>query len=819
MAVLFIFGCWLTGCSGKHEKVSAPEGVVGDGELEGTIRETYSYGDNDGPGEYYVILPDQYDPGKYSYPSVYLMPYDGFHAGTYIEDGIAEYLAQIMQSEEAMDFVVILPAFLSGQDYDAMLPALVEDVETKYAVLSDARYRGILGANVGGYMAYEATLIGGSDLFYCVGAHMGAFAADTNPYRKKGSIAEAVKAFDKKPDCGYEYLSGHFFYLDAPNDDPATTAEGGSSEIGGGLQKRTNPLYQYGSSEYDKPDNTYVDFAVLDGRADRKFYLTYLSRSLGKYSECFTNGFYTAKIQPKTRTVACGEESLSGTVSVSFKEELSGFARQKEQAKITVIVADAEKKTEVASQEFVVSSKGESVSEFSILREDLGDLETAKILCRISLLGMEREVDEQTVVFLKEQVADGERSFLDLRGDWYFKAYKEYVDQSKNELDSIKGITPGVYESWNVIQPAFGWWDASFDESLQGDDNFAGFAWYVRRFELDPDFSKENLKLAVGYFDEANEVYVNGRLVGSTGMEFIKGIGVYDGSNPWDVKCVYDIDSSVLRYGKENTIAIRMCNSTGGGGWYDGPIGLYTEHSYAVMEENAGNRRFFTATYQPSVLNGVETAYRIYLPKDYMRKGDDNTYPVMFLLHGINSTGKSFEIDGIQSVLDEAIEKGQIDPMIVVMPDDPSKRSFWMGKYEKMVTKDLWQEITSGYRVSEEVSRHYVAGCSMGGAGAMHIGLKHPELFGGIISFYGAFPYTDVEKLATKMTKEQLAGYRLWMACGNEDLYDFYEAQENFSRLLTEKGVKHYHTVEDGIHGSSFYLPQFVKAVRYVQGK
>jgi hypothetical protein len=69
------------------------------------------------------------------------------------------------------------------------------------------------------------------------------------------------------------------------------------------------------------------------------------------------------------------------------------------------------------------------------------------------------------------------------------------------------------------------------------------------------------------------------------------------------------------------------------------------------------------------------------------------------------------------------------------------------------------------------------------------------------------------------MSEEQLAGYRLWMACGNEDQYDFYEAQEEFSRLLSEKGISHYHYVDDGIHGSSFYLPLFVKAVKYVQGE
>ena len=88
--------------------------------------------------------------------------------------------------------------------------------------------------------------------------------------------------------------------------------------------------------------------------------------------------------------------------------------------------------------------------------------------------------------------------------------------------------------------------------------------------------------MATGYFDEANEVYINGKLVGSTGMDYTiaDGVGVYDGSNPWDTNCVYDLDSSVLNYGGKNTIAVRMCNSSGGGGWYEGPIGIYSVAAY-----------------------------------------------------------------------------------------------------------------------------------------------------------------------------------------------------------------------------------------------
>lgn len=87
--------------------------------------------------------------------------------------------------------------------------------------------------------------------------------------------------------------------------------------------------------------------------------------------------------------------------------------------------------------------------------------------------------------------------------------------------------------------------------------------------------------MAVGCFDESNEVYINGKLIGSNGINFNdEGVGFYDGSNPWDVNNVYALDSSVLNYGGKNTIAIRTCNSSGGGGWYQGPVGIYTVAAY-----------------------------------------------------------------------------------------------------------------------------------------------------------------------------------------------------------------------------------------------
>ena len=52
--------------------------------------------------------------------------------------------------------------------------------------------------------------------------------------------------------------------------------------------------------------------------------------------------------------------------------------------------------------------------------------------------------------------------------------------------------------------------------------NYSGYAWYVRTFDLpeEKDFKTEGLVVAVGCFDESNEVYINGKLIGSNGINF-----------------------------------------------------------------------------------------------------------------------------------------------------------------------------------------------------------------------------------------------------------------------------------------------------------
>lgn len=893
---------------------------------------------------YKVYLPAGYDEDQ-NYPTVYLMPYDGYDSQKYIDDGIQDKLDEIMAGDESVSMVVVMPDFEEGDDYRMMLDSLVADVENKYSVIEDAHYRAILGVNVGGYMAYETALISESETFFAVGSHMGDFTSEKNPYLENGSVIEIVDNLDNTPKRGYEALQKHYYYLDAPNGDSFSTVAGGTSDIGAGLEKRTNPYWQYGGSTYlySTPDINMVEYDMLNGTSGTDFYLSSMERSLNRFSNRFTEKLYSSSFSCTPQAVTSSDDTITATVKFTMNDGISAYTDTMPEIKLNLNMTDPANGetlyTALAVLEGLTAGQ-EKVQTFTLNRSDMADGLNTTVSVSADILGMDRELASLSLVSVQDTGSADDEQQIDLMGNWYFNAYKTYKknDTEVVPLDKVENITEDVYTTWGTVQPGLGWWTNDFDASLGGNANYGGYAWYVRTFDLPEDFPTEGLVMATGYFDEANEVYINGKLVGSTGMDYTiaDGVGVYDGSNPWDTNCVYDLDSSVLNYGGENTIAVRMCNSSGGGGWYEGPIGIYSKAAYnkaagkpsvyapeevesavlalaetqqAAIEsedlaaykatlsadyfesgynkerqaekiagwmENYDNiqitdtgagvfvdgdlynyqadrvitgtdaegneieiyngevseyyavangkammygshSRFFLDSYTSNALGGTEQTFRVYLPEGYFDAGNTERYQTLYLFHGINSTSKTYEIDDIDAVLDQAIASGEIDKMIVIIPDDPTKTSFWSGKYADMVTDDLVPVVDSRYRTIDDERYRFTSGCSMGGAGSVNIGLFHPNLFSGVISFYGALNYVSAVENAAPLSAEYLQQYAIWMACGNQDMYNFYEVQEQMSRLLSEKGVEHYHYIDIGTHASSFYLPLFVDSIQYVQ--
>jgi len=122
--------------------------------------------------------------------------------------------------------------------------------------------------------------------------------------------------------------------------------------------------------------------------------------------------------------------------------------------------------------------------------------------------------------------------------------------------------------------------------------------------------------------------------------------------------------------------------------------------------------------------------YNVYLPTGY----ESNVrvrYPVLYLLHGNAGARNDWVVKGnMQRTVDALIEKGDIPPAIVVMPD--AGTSWFVDLKEKMETafmEDLVPHVEKSYRTLTTRDGRLVAGLSMGGYGALRFALKYPEKF------------------------------------------------------------------------------------------
>jgi len=332
---------------------------------------------------------------------------------------------------------------------------------------------------------------------------------------------------------------------------------------------------------------------------------------------------------------------------------------------------------------------------------------------------------------------------------------------------------------------------------------------------LPVDFTTDEIILSIGKIDDRCEVYVNEHFVGATGMENHETTG----ETTWAVYSYFNVDPSYLNYGEENVVFVRAFNdlSGGAGGWYQGPIGLYSAAAFEEISPLSDSPRFYEETYYSESV-GAEKEYLIYLPEGY--EDSDRFYPTVYLLHQFNSDHTSYRTDAVNELFDEAISEGLFDEMIVVVPNS-NEMGFWMGQWSDMVTKDLIPHIEANYRCIPDARYRLTAGCSMGGQGAMGVALTNPNLFSGAVSFFGAFSYggdVSPNSIVPNVTDEYLDYFTLYFNCGNQDYYGFGTPAIDLNKQLQERGIDHHFFIENGGHDSAFYVPYFKSAFQYARG-
>ncbi len=129
----------------------------------------------------------------------------------------------------------------------------------------------------------------------------------------------------------------------------------------------------------------------------------------------------------------------------------------------------------------------------------------------------------------------------------------------------------------------------------------------------------------------------------------------------------------------------------------------------------------------------------VYLPPGY-HEGSQR-YPVVYLLaafaaRGLKLLNDSLWEENIQERLDRLIASGEIDPMIVVLPDASTRyggsqylNSSATGQYEDHIL-ELVDYIDAHYRTLPQREQRAVMGHSSGGYGALRLAMRCADTFG-----------------------------------------------------------------------------------------
>ncbi|MCR4656307.1 MAG: hypothetical protein K5770_08785 [Lachnospiraceae bacterium] len=783
-----------------------------------------------GPPSYQVFLPKGYEESGRFYPTVYILPEDGIHAET--EESVKDYLSA-MDTDSVMDMIIVcpdLPDPTSDKSANAheSLRALVEEVDKSYRTIQDPWGRAAAGAGCGGFLASMLTftdengeLLYEPGLFGLSGSISGDYVSQDNPWLDR---YESLLSVSNQRKMSNPFLSQFYTFMTAASEDPLSYIAGGVNDVISFLILKGTAYAGMYYDYYGNGDETMLSLTVKNGEDDGAYRKDAVQRMLTGFTGRMFSSLIDGKLMLSPQAADKNVSEIEAVYEVTLSQEALEYAKDKEIELIPYLEitdpSDGSVLSEASGKEIGVSAGTIDNRPDPVGISNIVNGQSAVVTLYAGLLGARVKLCDEPLVRIQSAEDIKEGRFIDLMGKWRFKA--------------VKDIEPGrlpkasEYEAWEDVLPALEWWDSDFSGETDM-KAYTGYAWYVKEFEVPEDFPRETVYFPVGCFDETDIVFVNGKPVGSTGMDTDTWQPFKDF---WDTKRVYMVSGELLNYGGVNSVIILTHNISGDGGWYTGHPGLYTEAAYAALdpdaqeeEEKEQEGRFFKmeidSAFRALALNEKEKtvpeSFLVYLPAGYFDpENKGKRYPTAYLFHQLNSTANSYRIDGIDRLVTGAILSGKLPELIMIAPDS-NEDGFWMGDWEKMVTEEILPYVDSRYRTIADPGHRFCAGASMGGCGAYSIGLSHPELFSGIISYFGAINMGANPLLkARRMDKEELSRFRQFFIAGNRDLYKFGIPAVDLDRNLREKDIPHYFELGEGGHDSAFYLPYVIDSFAFV---
>lgn len=297
----------------------------------------------------------------------------------------------------------------------------------------------------------------------------------------------------------------------------------------------------------------------------------------------------------------------------------------------------------------------------------------------------------------------------------------------------------------------------------------------------------------------------------------------------YDTISVVDTNPDFYTFnGSDIYSASRVITGTTGGSstiLYESPEFIeYFVKEGADIKERGNWSHCYTVSYTSTLtgMNNTVQKYSIYLPPSYYTD-TAREYPVVYLLHGINSTGESFvNVDKIEEHMNEWINSGDIVEMIVVMPnagkscgyeDTPGGPSDTAGPWASFIYEDILNQVETNYRAKRDAKFRGLSGISMGGGGVFKIGLTHTDIYTSFASHMGAVP-TNIEPYFNNISAALLPSLDFYLDCGKQDQMVSPAATKAAGEYLESIHANVEWELRDGAHNSAFYMSGMPKSMK-----
>ncbi|RKR14325.1 S-formylglutathione hydrolase FrmB [Maribacter vaceletii] len=212
--------------------------------------------------------------------------------------------------------------------------------------------------------------------------------------------------------------------------------------------------------------------------------------------------------------------------------------------------------------------------------------------------------------------------------------------------------------------------------------------------------------------------------------------------------------------------------------------------------------------------------------------------PIVLLLHGVYGSAWIWsQKTGVHITAWEMMQKGTLKPMIIAMPSD----GLWgdgsaylphnQRNFEKWIVEDVPNAILENIDATSKNSNLYIGGLSMGGFGALNLGIKHAPKFKAVsghssitsfeqMSLFVEEPLHEYDALKKEIpsvfktiieSKNKLPKFRF--DCGKEDI--LIEHNRKLHQQLEEENIAHIYEEFPGKHEWPYWTEHVIDTLQF----